>query len=120
MISDHTQDLLTYSAKLTELSDRYAKSRYRYGELEADIDLVLSTKIKEYSEKKKNIGIEMAMIKLIAELPELKDTYKEMKIRFNEYKGLGILIEAQKSALMAIQSIMKFNSNQDTFIKDND
>ena len=109
-MTDYTEDLLRYSAKLQELSSRYATERMRYGKLDSELKLVLATKIKGYMEKKKNIGIELAMLQLVSDttLP-IQEMYKEMLLAFNNYKALGVLIDAQNSCIMSLMAIMKYN-----------
>jgi len=109
-MTDYTEDLLRYGAKLQELSQRYATERMRYGKLDSELKLVLATKIKGYMEKKKNIGIELAMLQLVSDttLP-IQEMYKEMLLAFNNYKALGVLIDAQNSCIMSLMAIMKYN-----------
>ena len=109
-MTDYTEDILRYSAKLQELSQRYATERMRYGKLDSELKLVLATKIKGYMEKKKNIGIELAMLQLVSDttLP-IQEMYKEMLLAFNNYKALGVLIDAQNSCIMSLMAIMKYN-----------
>ncbi len=109
-MTDYAEDLLRYSAKLQELSSRYATERMRFGKLDSELKLILATKIKSYMEKNKNIGIELAMLQLVSDttLP-IQEMYKEMLLAFNNYKALGVLIESQQSAIMALQSVMRYN-----------
>jgi len=109
-MTDYAEDILRYSAKLQELSQRYATERMRYGKLDSELKLVLATKIKGYMEKKKNIGIELAMLQLVSDttLP-IQEMYKEMLLAFNNYKALGVLIDAQNSCIMSLMAIMKYN-----------
>jgi len=109
-MTDYTEDLLRYSAKLQELSSRYATERMKFGQLESDMMIVLSGRIKEYQKIKKNIGIEMALITLAADSNNKgKEMYADMIKAEHNYKALGVLIEAQQSAIMTLQSIMRYN-----------
>ena len=110
MVQDYTESLLQHSAKLQELSSKYATERMKFGQLESDMMIVLSGRIKEYQKLKKNIGIEMAMLTLAADSnAEGKEMYAEMLKTEHNYKALGVLIESQQSAIMAIQSVMRYN-----------
>ncbi len=110
MVTDFCEDLLKHSAKLQELSSKYAIERMKFGQLESDMMIVLSGRIKEYQKIKKNIGIEMALITLAADSNEVgKEMYADMIKAEHNYKALGVLIEAQQSAIMTLQSIMKYN-----------
>jgi len=40
---------------------------------------------------------------------EGKEMYAEMLKTEHNYKALGVLIESQQSAIMAIQSVMRYN-----------
>ena len=109
-MTDYTEDLLKHSAKLQELSAKYATERMKFGQLQSDMMIVLSGRIKEYQKIKKNIGIEMAMLTLAADSnAEGKEMYADMIKTEHNYKALGVLIESQQSAIMALQSVMKYS-----------
>ena len=110
MVQDYTESLLSYSKTLQELSSKYATERMKFGQLESDMMIVLSGRIKEYQKLKKNIGIQMAMLTLAADSnAEGKEMYASMIKAEHNYKALGVLIEAQQSAIMTLQSILKYN-----------
>lgn len=110
MVTDYSEDLLKYSGKLQELSGRYATERMKFGQLESDLLMILATKIKSYTELKKNIGIEMAMLIMVGGSDkDVQKMFADMKKSEHNYKALGVLVEAQQSAIMSIQSIMKYN-----------
>ena len=110
MVQDYTEDLLKHSATLQELSSKYATERMKFGQLESDMMIVLAGRIKEYQRIKKNIGIELAMLNLVADSnTEGKEMYADMLKAEHNYKALGVLIEAQQSAIMTLQSIMRYN-----------
>src|SRR3990167_3616230 len=110
MGQDYTEDLLKHSATLQELSSKYATERMKFGQLESDMMIVLAGRIKEYQRIKKNIGIELAMLNLVADSnTEGKEMYADMLKAEHNYKALGVLIEAQQSAIMTLQSIMRYN-----------
>ena len=110
MVQDYTEDLLKHRATLQELSSKYATERMKFGQLESDMMIVLAGRIKEYQRIKKNIGIELAMLNLVADSnTEGKEMYADMLKAEHNYKALGVLIEAQQSAIMTLQSIMRYN-----------
>jgi len=110
MVNDYAEDLLVHSKTLQELSSKYATERMKFGQLESDMMIVLSGRIKEYQKNKKNIGTDMALLTLAADSnAEGKEMYADMIKAEHNYKALGVLIEAQQSAIMTIQSIMRYN-----------
>ena len=107
---DYQEELLAHSKKLQDLSQRYATERMKFGQLQSDMMIVLSGRIKEYQKNKKNIGTEMALLTLAADSDqEGKEMYANMIKAEHNYKALGVLIEAQQSAIMTLQSIMRYN-----------
>ena len=110
MVQDYTEDLLAHSKKLQELSSKYATERMKFGQLESDMMIVLSSRIKEYQKNKKNIGTEMALLTLAADSnQEGKEMYANMIKAEHNYKALGVLIDAQNSCIMSLMAIMKYN-----------
>lgn len=112
MVTDFQEDLLAHSKKLQELSQKYATERMKFGQLESDMMIVLSGRIKEYHKTKKNIGIEMALLTLAADSnKEGKEMYAEMIKAEHNYKALGVLIDSQNSCIMSLMAIMKYNKS---------
>ena len=110
MVQDYTESLIAHSKKLQEPSQNYATERMRFGQLQSDMMIVLSGRIKEYQKNKKNIGTEMALLTLAADSnQEGKEMYASMIKAEHNYKALGVLIESQQSAIMALQSVMRYN-----------
>src|SRR3990167_2050364 len=112
MVSDYTEDLLEHSKKLQELSSKYATERMKFGQLESDMMIVLAGRIKEYQKIKKNIGVQMSLLTLAADSnAEGKEMYAEMLKTEHNYKTLGVLIDAQNSAIISLIAIMKYNKS---------
>jgi hypothetical protein len=120
-ILDYAQQLEKHAQELTRLSKLYAIERKKFGELEADLLLILASKVNIYKEVKKNLGIDMAFEMLMADEEvnqshsTIKEDFRSMKKAFHNYKALERLINAQESNIMAIQSIMKYSAKEDTF-----
>jgi len=102
---------------LTDRKEKFAKiveeERIKYGTAKADIMILLASRIKDYAGTKKNIGIEMGIVWLLKEHPEMEDTYRDYIISEQKYKGAQVIIDSLDSHIIERQSKRKYNASQD-------
>lgn len=115
-VSDYSQDLLAYTERLRELSDKYALERKLYGERKAELDLIYASKIDKINEFKKNAGYETGLLHLMKiEGDYLSQMYKEMITHYNNYKAIERMLNAFDTSISSIQSIMRYNRDRDGY-----
>jgi hypothetical protein len=109
-LTDHEQDLVKWTDEVIRLSNLYGKERKAFGIAKANLDVLLAGKLISMLGTKKNLGIEMAYLLLIAGDDRLvtERVYQEMIHHENNYKALEKMIDAYHSKIMATQSIMRF------------
>ena|SRR3990167_2321514 len=112
-MKDYTEQLLELSDHRVKLANKYALERKKYGELKAELDIFLAGKLISMMEKRKTLGYETATLLLISQQPELAETYKEMIKHFNNFKAMDRMLSAVESKAMCIQSILKYNKEND-------
>ena len=112
-MKDYTEQLVELAESRIKLANKYAVERKKYGELKAELDIFLAGKLLSLLEKKGNLGYETGLLMLIAEQPDLAPTYKEMIERFNNFKSIERMLDAHDSKTMSIQSILKYNKEND-------
>lgn len=99
----------------TDNAKKYSVARKEAGEAEANLKILLASKINKMREDKKNLGIDMAILILCSECEESKNLYKEWITKEAIYKGLEKLIDATASKLIFEQSLMKFQHTGERF-----
>ena len=97
-----------------KLSTKYATERNKYGKAKADLDIILAGQIIEFQSKVKNMGMERALITLMAVKPEVQPLYREMIEAENNYKALEKMIDSTKTRIMALMSLMKWTKENDS------
>lgn len=90
-----------------DCANKYAEARKMAGNAEADLKILLTSKLKELRINKKNLGVEMAILMLCEENELAKDLYKEQIKHEAIYKGLERILDAQSAKLIFEQSLMK-------------
>ena len=90
------------------LAEEYESARRKSGKAESELKLILASKLAELRGKKKNIGIEMAILMLLEDDKIARGLYKEFTEQEAIYKGLEKLLDAYASKLITEQAIMKF------------
>ena len=111
---DFDKELSKWTSLRWDLAEEYQSAREAYETLNGLFRVMLSERIKDYQENKKNIGFEMAMLNLLSEKGTgTKEDYKDMLRALAKYKSLRYKIEAVESKIMSIQSLMKHYRTQD-------
>lgn len=109
---DH-QKVWEISIELNLKSIEYAKVRMEYAEAKFKFDILLATNLPILRQKKPNIGIETAQIMILEDASkDTLETYKELIIKENYYKGLEKIIDALKSQITLCQSLIKNQTQQ--------
>lgn len=104
------EKIIGWTDEIVRLSLLYQKERAAYGDAKADLDILLSSYILDFVDKKKNCGYEMGLQLLMATTggTQAKDLYSLMVKSENRYKALEKIIEAYNSKVMSTQSIMRY------------
>lgn len=107
---------MDYVEELKELTDekfkhakRYETYRLSYGQAKADLDVILSVNMPKILEKRKNAGYETCLLLLLSELPELRDTYRNMIKNQEACKALEKILDAYDSKIFSLQRVMQYN-----------
>jgi hypothetical protein len=82
----------------------------------AELDVLLAGKILSLVEKKKNVGYEVAVLMCMADEKDGKifaDIHKEMTTSYNNFKAIERMLDALESQIMSVQSIMRYNREND-------
>ena len=109
MLRSYEEELNDLTDRRIKLANKYATARKSYGEHKSELDLLLAGKILKMQEKKKNIGVEMALIMLIGEEGDwAKTAYAAMVKEYNNFKALERMLDAYDNKITAIQSILRF------------
>ena len=119
-VLDREEELDSINSKRIILADDLQILRTKYGEAKFKLFIELAKKIKEYQSKRKALGVDMAIIMMMAEdqekeKPELENSYKDYITCYEEYKGLVILVEALRNKSISIQAIMKHSVDNERF-----
>ena len=101
--------------KLKEIADhqilvskQYAKAREESGKAETELKLLLAPALNDISEGRKNMGIETALLRFIADNGSARKLYEEWHNKRAVYKGLEKIMDSYASKLITAQAIMKF------------
>lgn len=112
-MQDYTEQLLDLANSRLVLANKYAAERKHYGDFKAKLDIALAGKLLQLMEKRKALGYEMATLMLVGEHPELVEVYQDMIKSYNNFKAIERMLDAHDSKTMSIQSIMKYNKEND-------
>ena len=118
MIQDYQERLDDLVIKQRETAQKYLHARQEYARLKFEIDLELAKVITLYREKKKNLGIEMALIMKLEESlddEEFQALYKNFLHYTARYKGLEKSLDALSQEAIIIQSLMKWNRDGELY-----
>lgn len=107
-----SRELLQLSEDLKTIVKEYNTALFESAKAKAKMDCLLAERIDKLLERKKNIGIEMAVILMISKEPLLGEFYAE-KLRLEaEVKGLEATKEALQSQISLVQSLIKNSIRQ--------
>lgn len=98
-----------------EIAKQYEKARKKSGLAKTQLDLILTSKLRELRSDKKNLGVEMAILMLMEEDAVARDLYKEYMDEEAKYKGLERILDAYASKLITEQAIMKYQGRGETW-----
>jgi hypothetical protein len=119
MLKSYDEEIIELTGKRYELAKKYAQERKLYGEAKAEIDILLAGKIIGLTEKKKNLGYEMGLIMLMAELGiDVIELYKKTVQHYNNFKAIERLLDSIDQKVMGLQSIMRFNRENEHKVGD--
>ena len=123
------EQLLTREEQLEDLSNdqflyaqQYKAARIKYAEVLSYVKVELAKNIASIQMQKKNVGMDMAEIMLMAKDAKTEDQWfiKACKTRDTkraEYKGFQELIDAVKSRKMSILGIMRNGADTERYTK---
>jgi len=115
-LQNYDQRLESLTAERVRLAKKYADQRKIYGMRKAELDVLLAGKILSLVEKKKNVGYEVAVLMCMADEKDGKifaDIHKEMTTSYNNFKAIERMLDALESQIMSVQSIMRYNREND-------
>jgi hypothetical protein len=120
MIEDYEQRLDELGRRQTSASEKYYVARVEYARLHAFFNFEVAKKLHIYREKKSNLGIDMAMLWMIADAQssnntELLKKYEDYQICQAQYKALERALEAMHAEQISIQAIMKYKLTGEMF-----
>lgn len=102
------QELSELASHQIRLAETFADKRKKAGGLKTELELMVTSKLKEIRTAKKNVGYDMALLMLLEILPEAQPIYREYRDAEDDYKGLEKLIEAHQTKISFEQSVMKY------------
>jgi hypothetical protein len=107
---DHVKadELSLLATHQIELAKKYAIERMNAGTAKTQLELLLTSEMREILRVKKNAGYDVAMLLLLELKPEMRPVYENFRRAEANYKGLEKLIEAHQSKISVEQSIMKY------------
>ena len=120
MIEDYEQRLNELGKRQTAAGEKYYEARVKYAELHSFMNFEVAKKLHEYRAKKSNLGIDMAIIWMLADAEqegnkELQDKYSEYQVCLAQYKALDRALDAMHSEQISIQAIMKWKLTGERF-----
>lgn len=107
-----TKDLSEIAVEINKSARQLKDKLVEQAKLKCATDKALSMKMDSLIEKKKNIGIETAIILSIKDDAEFEKTYSNYTICKAECDGLKIMIESLTTQVMLSQSLMKFTQKE--------
>lgn len=110
MNENYQQEILRLSEDMLQQSKNYSKARKESAISFSIIKLELAKAYSELKGDKKIFGYDLALIMLRENAnDELLNHFKIYEEKEAEYKGLEKILEALKTRIMAIQSVMKYD-----------
>ena len=91
-----------------KLAQEYKEARVKAGQAKVKLNMLLVVRLKDFREKKKNIGMEMSVLMLCEESEEARKYYHAFEYFTYSYKGLEVLINAHQNKISALQSLMRY------------
>lgn len=114
MIDYHdSQQVWLLCDEMVTRSHEYAKAREEYAQAKLRFDIALAGAFPALRANRPSLGVETAQMMLLEKSPESQRIYSELLEKEAHYKGLEKIIEALKSQITLIQSLIK-NQNQNT------
>lgn len=108
--------LMKLTDRRIDLANKYAKERSAYGKVKRQIDIIYAANMAYINEIKKNAGYETGLLILMdKEGDYLQTMYGEMIEHLNNFKAMERMIDAIESKTMALQSIMRYYRENDTY-----
>ncbi len=103
-----------------EYAKKYKNARVRAADAQFKLEIMLTANLNIIRESKPNVGYDMAVLMLLEDGFLSKDDtevakgfYKDVKKYTAEYKGLERLMSALESKVTFVQSLMKFQREND-------
>ncbi len=103
-----------------ELAEKYRDARSKASEAQYNLEIMLAANLELIRDQKPNVGYDMAILMLIEpgflftdETKAAQAFYKDVKHYTAEYKGLERLMSALESKVTFVQSLMKFQREND-------
>jgi len=107
-----SNELLALSEDLKTMAHNLQLSLADLAKSKGRLDILIAERIDSLLERKKNIGMDMAVILMISKEPELAKDYCE-KLRLEaEVKGLEASKEALESQIMLVMALLKHQVKQ--------
>lgn len=105
-----TVEQIKLTDEIIDLAKRYAGARLKSAKSKKDLDILLASKyLTTFRSEKPNLGLEMALLMLIEREREVATTlYSDYLTATAEYKGLEEMLNAVKTKVSYMQSIMKY------------
>lgn len=100
-------ELVSLSMVLRQTADSLKETLCDTARLQAELDRELSKQIDVLIARKKNIGIDMAMILLMSKDTQTADKYSRLLLLKAECKGIQAVKEAVETQIILIQSLLK-------------
>ena len=101
-------ELSKLASQQVKTANLYADARKRAGKAEADLKILLTSRLKELRGNKKNLGVEMAILILMEDDELAKKLYGEWVEQEALYKGYERILDATNSKLITEQALLKW------------
>lgn len=107
-----SNELLNISEELKTIARDLRTALMDSAKSKAQMDILLAQRIDKLLERKKNIGIEMAIILMISKEPDLAEVWTN-KLRLDaEVKGLEAIKTSLETQITMVQSLLKYTLKQ--------
>ena len=92
---------------LVKYANEYGKARTKAARAKIDFEILLTARLPELMEKKKNAGYDSLCLLLISVDESAKDLYDEWKYAEARFKSLERLLDANTTKISYMQSVMR-------------
>ena len=92
---------------LVRYAEEYGKARTKSARAKVDFEILLTARMPELMEKKKNAGFDTLCLMLISIDESAKELYDDWKYSEARYKSLERLIDANQTKISFLQSALK-------------